>query len=175
MEYMGYRLLRLMILSNATLTVTLVGCTKPAGRINVLLRVQFRGDIGSTTRERGFKVAFVKLLWPLFTHVIQTIGNYVLWQLIYIYSRPTSSQCSLLTHKSSVCNPAFVLQKEINCYHYTGEFRQITRSVFLLLPDQVPTQLSNTAPQWESPGAWSRSSGANGNNNEQVKTAQCRE
>jgi len=39
-EYTGYsRLLRLMIPSTATLTVTLVGCTKPAGRINVLPRV----------------------------------------------------------------------------------------------------------------------------------------
>jgi len=26
-------------------------------------------------RERGFYVAFVKLLWPIFTHVIQTIGK----------------------------------------------------------------------------------------------------
>jgi len=44
--------------------------------------------------------------------------QYVLGQLIYIYSRPISSQCSLLTHKFSVCHPAFVLQKEINHYYY---------------------------------------------------------
>jgi len=62
-------------------------------------------------------VALVKLLWPLFTQIIKTIGNYVLGQLICNYSRPTSSQCSLLTHKSSVCNPAFVLQKEIKRYY----------------------------------------------------------
>jgi len=69
-EYTGYRLLRLMISSNATLIVTLVGCAKPTGRINVLLRMWFRGGIGSKTREKGFYVAFVTLLWPIFTHVI---------------------------------------------------------------------------------------------------------
>jgi len=39
-------------------------------------------------------------------------------ELIVFSAWSTSSQCSLLTHKSSVCNPAFVLQKEISHYYY---------------------------------------------------------